>query len=87
VFGSPNCCKIADNTLRDNRFFGIVIEDGDQTTDTNTISGSQVGIGVVADSVDTTGWLRGDHITGTSVALVRELECCEFTATANVLPG
>jgi parallel beta-helix repeat protein len=82
--GSPNCCQISDNTLQDNRFFGIVIQDGDGTTSENTISGGQIGIGVVADAVDTVGVLRGDHITGTTVAPVREIQCCGFTATAIV---
>lgn len=81
---SPNCCNISNNTLTDNRYFGVVIQDGDGETRGNTISGGQVGIGVVADAVDTVGVLRGDHITGTTVAPVREIQCCGFTATAIV---
>ena len=81
---SPDCCKISGNTLRDNRYFGIVIQDGNGETRDNTISGGQVGIGVVADAVDTVGVLRGDSITGTTVAPVREIDCCGFTATAIV---
>jgi parallel beta-helix repeat protein len=81
---SPNCCRISENTLQDNRFFGIVIQDGDGTTSENTITGGQVGIGVVAGRADTVGVLLGDHITGTAVAPVREIECCGFTATALV---
>src|SRR5262249_48295568 len=27
-YGSPNCCRISANTLTNNRFFGIVIQDG-----------------------------------------------------------
>jgi parallel beta-helix repeat protein len=83
-YGSPNCCQISENTLTDNRFFGIVIQDGDGTTSENTITGGQVGIGVVADAVDTTGVLRGDQINGTTIAPVGEIECCGFTATAVV---
>jgi parallel beta-helix repeat protein len=83
-YGSPNCCRISQNTLTDNRFFGIVIQDGDGTTSENRISGGQTGIGVVADAVDTVGLLRGDHIAGTTIAPVREIECCGFTATAIV---
>jgi hypothetical protein len=64
-----------------------VIQDGDATTSSNTIRGGQVGIGVVADFVDTTGVLRGDRITGPTVAPVREIECCGFTATAIVTGG
>jgi parallel beta-helix repeat protein len=80
-YASPNCCTITENSLQDNRYFGIVIQDGDGTTSENTISGGQVGIGVVADFADTVGVLRGDHISGTTVAAVREIECCGFTAT------
>jgi parallel beta-helix repeat protein len=79
---SPDCCKISGNTLTDNHFFGIAIQDGNGETLGNTISGGQVGIGVVADAVDTVGVLRGDSITGTTVAPVREIDCCGFTATA-----
>jgi parallel beta-helix repeat protein len=83
-YGSPNCCQISDNTLQDNRFFGIVIQDGDGTASDNVISGGQVGVGVVADGINTTAVLRGNHIGRTTVALVREIQCCGFTATAVV---
>lgn len=76
---------ISENTLTDNRFFGIVIQDGDGATNENTISGGLVGIGIVADIVDTTGTLHGDTISGTSITPVQELDCCGFTATAIVL--
>jgi parallel beta-helix repeat protein len=79
---SPDFGKISGNTLTDNRFFGIAIQDGNGETRGNTISGGQVGIGVIADAVDTLGVLRGDSITGTTVAPVREIDCCGFTATA-----
>ena len=84
---SPDCCRIADNTLLGNRYFGIVIQDGDGTTRDNTITGGQTGIGVVADFVDTTAVLRGDHIRGTTLAPVREIQCCGYTATAIVKQG
>jgi parallel beta-helix repeat protein len=86
-YGTPNCCAINENTITDNRFFGIVIQDGDGTASQNRISGGQVGIGVVAGGADTVGVLRGDHITGTTVAPVREIQCCGFTATAIVKGG
>jgi parallel beta-helix repeat protein len=81
---SPDCCKISGNTLTNNRFFGIAIQDGDGKTRDNKIRGGQVGIGVIADAVDTGGVLRGDHISGTTVAPVREIQCCGFTALAIV---
>jgi parallel beta-helix repeat protein len=77
-----NCCRISGNTLKDNRFFGIVIQDGDGTTSDNKITGGEVGIGVVADAIDTVGMLKGDQITGTTVEPVQEIECCGATATA-----
>jgi parallel beta-helix repeat protein len=79
---SPDCCKISGNTLTNNRYFGIAIQDGNGETRGNKISGGQVGIGVIADAVDTVGVLRGDSITGTTVEPVREIQCCGFTATA-----
>jgi parallel beta-helix repeat protein len=83
-FASANCCTISANTLLDNRFFGIVIQDGDGTTSENTIRGGQVGIGVVAGGADAVGVLHDDHISGTTVAPVREIQCCAFAATAVV---
>ncbi|MER6075893.1 right-handed parallel beta-helix repeat-containing protein [Streptomyces sp. NPDC001817] len=85
-FASPDCCRIRSNFLRNNRFFGIAIQDGNGATHHNVITGGQVGIGVIADSVDTTAILHGDRITGTTVAPVREIQCCGFTATAVVKP-
>ncbi len=84
TIASPDCCRISHNTLRRNRFFGIVIQDGAGHTDSNTITGGQVGIAVVADAVDSTGVLRYDQIRGTTIAPVREIECCGYTATAVV---
>jgi len=84
---SPGCCLIAHNRFVDNRWFGVVIQDGDGSTEANSITGGQTGIGVVADAVDTVAYVRGDRIRGTSLAPVREIECCGYTATAVVRPG
>jgi parallel beta-helix repeat protein len=79
-----DCCRISGNGLLNNRYFGIVIQDGDGATSGNTITGGQTGIAVVADAVDTSAVLRGDRIRATTIAPVREIECCGFTATAIV---
>jgi parallel beta-helix repeat protein len=79
---SPHCCTISGNRVSHNRFFGIVIADGDGTTSGNTITGGRVGIAVIATTVDTVGVLQGDRIRRASLAPVQELECCGFTATA-----
>lgn len=86
LFGSDNCCRTLENKLTDNRFFGIVVQDGSNETAENKISGGEVGIGVVADFVDTVAVSGHDRIKRTSVAPVQEIECCGFTATAIVTP-
>ena len=79
---SPHCCMISGNRVSNNRFFGIVIQDGDGMTSENTITGGRVGIAVIATTADTVGVLQGDRIRRASIAPVQELECCGFTATA-----
>lgn len=79
---SSNPSTIRGNTLVNNRFFGIVIQDGDGATNQNNIKGGEVGIAVVADSQDTVGVLRGDKINQTSVMSIQEIDCCGFIATA-----
>lgn len=86
LFGSDGCCQTWKNTLTDNRFFAILVQDGNGETEKNRISGGEVGIGVVADFVDTVAVSRHDRIKGTSVAPVQEIECCGVTATAIVEP-
>lgn len=70
--------------MRNSRFFGIVIQDGDGTTSDNHVAGGEVGIGVVASGEDPVGVLRGDEIRRTSQAPGQEISCCGFTATALV---
>ncbi len=84
---APGCCEISRNRLDQNRYFGIVIQDGDGHTDHNVVLGGRIGIGIVADFVDTTAVLEGDQITGTSVATVSQIDCCGAKATAIVRPG
>jgi len=81
---NPNLVFTSDLGFVDNRFFGIVIQDGDGNASENTITGGQVGIAVAAGSADTIGVLRGNKIKNTSVVPVQEIECCGFTATAIV---
>src|SRR5207249_319229 len=85
---APGCCTTRENTLTDNRWFGIEIQDGSNDAEENSITGGQIGIGVIAggfsNSVNTTARLRENKIKGTTVAAVRELtcavlECSDFT--------
>jgi hypothetical protein len=84
LVGAPECCRVGHNDLTNNRFFGLVIQDGSNAASHDRIEGGNVGVGVVADTVDTVGTLRHEEITGTSVAPVQEISCCGFKATAIV---
>jgi parallel beta-helix repeat protein len=75
---------VSSNTAIDNRYFGLLLQNGDYAASANTISGGQTGVGVVADMVDTTAVLQRNRISGSSLAPVRELSCCGFTARAVV---
>lgn len=80
LFFSPECCRTVDNAIRDNRFFGLVIQDSNNTAVNNRISGGNVGVGVVADFANSIGTLRDNTITLTSVAPTQEISCCGVTA-------
>ena len=79
---SPGCCRITGNTLLDNHFFGLIIQDGDGSARGNRIAGGRVGVGVVADAADTTARLYGNSIRRTSAEPVRTVECCGYSARA-----
>jgi parallel beta-helix repeat protein len=88
LFFAPNCCTISNNTLTDNLVAGYEIGDGDQSISHDAISGGEVGVFVLADSVNTTVTLRDVSITGTSVAPTQTFSCCGFTARTVILgPG
>lgn len=74
------CCRTSENTLTDNRQFGILIQDGTNQTSKNEISGGNVGIAAVAVNADTVATSRDDDISGTTVAPVQTFSCCGFTA-------
>jgi parallel beta-helix repeat protein len=76
---------ISGNTLVDN-VIGIVVQDTDGVTKNNTITGGRVGIGVAADSQDTTELSRGDRISGVSDSATQTFECCGFHASVTVKP-
>ena len=78
---SPNCCVISGNTFTNSRWFAIVIQDGDGSTQGNRIFGGGTGIAAVADALDTTVVSTGDRVVGTSAAPFREIECCGYNAT------
>ncbi len=81
---APGACDTRDNSLADNHFFGIVIQNGSNDARDNDITGGEVGIAVVADMVDTTAVLRDNAIRKTSVQEIEEISANGFTATAIV---
>lgn len=79
---APSCCTISHNTLMGNRYFGDLIWDsGTDSVNDETISGSRVGIGVVARSSDTAVALHGVSIEHTAAAPTRTYSCCGHHAT------
>jgi hypothetical protein len=78
AFGS-GCCQTSQNTLRDNRFFGVLVVDGSHTLSQTTISGSAVGVAAIAFGADAIATLQQVVITGAAQP-VQEIACCGLTA-------
>ena len=77
---------ISANTLVDNNDVGILIGDTDAVTKDNSITGGQVGIGVIALSQDTSELSSGDRISGSSISATRTSEYFGFHARLTVKP-
>jgi hypothetical protein len=73
--------QISHNTITDNHYFGMALQDGPFTASHDKISGGVGGVAVIAAFADTTAVLDKVKITGTSGAPVQKFECCGFTAT------
>jgi parallel beta-helix repeat protein len=79
---APACCTVSHNTLAGNRYFGDVIWDaGSGSVNADTISGSRVGVGVVAQGNNTAVALHNVSIKQTAVAPTRTYSCCGHHAT------
>jgi nitrous oxidase accessory protein NosD len=87
LFGLPPGVTSSHNTVVNNRYFGVAIQDGDATISDDRIVGGQIGVGIIADFVDTVGTLRNERIRDTSLAPIKELSCCGFTAKAAIVGG
>ena len=70
---------MSQNTLRDNRFFGVLVVDGAHTLSQTTISGSGVGIAAIAFASDAIATLEQVVITGAAQP-IQESACCGLTA-------
>jgi hypothetical protein len=79
------CCKIANNIMKDNQFFGLVVQDGKQTSSLDKISGGRVGVAAVSFEADTVAKLVNDKIKNTEIPF-QEIACDDLTAKIIVIP-
>jgi len=85
VAESSKCCKVHDNKLKDNRFFGLTLVDGEHTSSQDKISGGSIGIAAISFGVRTVATLVNDKITGATTP-TQELSCCGGTAEIVTVP-
>ena len=86
VFGTSGCCIIDYNKLTDNRFFGIIVSDGEHTISNTKIYGGNVGVAAVAITANTIVTLDHVKIVGATTP-VQELPSGGFTAEVVSLPN
>ena len=86
VFGTSGCCIVDNNKLIDNRFFGIIISDGEHTISNTKIFGGNVGVAAIAFSANTIATLDHVKIVGATIP-VQELPSGGFTAEVVFLPN
>ena len=82
---NSKCCKVFNNVLKDNRFFGMTLANGEHTSSQDKITGGSVGVAAIADSVDTVARLVNDKVKNTDIPY-QELTCNDFTAKIIVIP-
>ena len=83
---NSGCCKIENNKLSDNRFFGITIIDGENTISNTKIFGGNVGVAAIAFSANTIAILDNVKIAGATIP-VQEFPSGGFTAEVVILPN
>ncbi|HET9805719.1 MAG TPA: hypothetical protein VFP49_02305 [Nitrososphaeraceae archaeon] len=78
------CCIIDHNKLTDNRFFGIVIADGEHTISNTKIFGGNIGVAAIATNANTVATL--DHVKIVDAEIpVHALSSGDLTASVNVV--
>ena len=75
---------IENNKLKDNRFFGITIIDGEFTVSNTKIFGGNVGVAAIAITANTIAILDNVKIIGATTP-VQALSTGNLTAAVNVL--
>jgi parallel beta-helix repeat protein len=86
VAGNSGCCKIENNKLSDNRFFGVIVVDGEHTISNTKMFGGNVGVAAIAFSANTIATLDNVKIVGATIP-VQEFPSGGFTAEVVILPN
>jgi parallel beta-helix repeat protein len=81
---NSGCCIVDQNTLKDNRFFGIVIEDSENIISNTKIFGGNVGAAATANFANATANLDRVTIIGAETP-IQALSSGNLTAAVNVL--
>jgi parallel beta-helix repeat protein len=84
VAENSGCCKIENNKLSDNRFFGVAVVDGEHTISNTKIFGGKVGAAAIAITANTTATLDSVKIVDAEIP-VQALSTGNLTAAVNVL--
>ncbi len=84
VAENSGCCKIENNILSDNRFFGVAVIDGEHIISNTKIFGGEVGVAAIAIITNTTATLGSVEIVGAETP-VQALSTGNLTAAVNVL--
>ena len=69
--------SISGNTLTNNRFEGIALDEGNATVSLNTISGGNIGVAALSftgNTGDSKGTLTCNHVTGALVAGIKTID-------------
>ena len=81
---NSGCCIVDQNILKDNRFFGVVIEDSENIVSNTKIFGGNVGAAATANFDNATATLEHVKIIGAETSL-QALSSGNLTAAVNVL--
>jgi parallel beta-helix repeat protein len=84
VAENSGCCKIENNKLSENRFFGVTVVDGEHTISNTKIFGGKVGAAAIAFSTNTTATLDRVKIVNAEIP-IQALSTGNLTAAVNVL--
>ncbi len=82
--GTSGCCIFENNKLKDNRFFGFIVVDGEFTVSNTKIFGGNVGVAAIAYTANTVATLDRVKIVDAEIP-IQALSTGTLTAAVNVL--